>query len=78
MGGFSPANGFGQPASETAYPQENRSGNSITSLRDIVLPLPLRIGVERPGLLLRWLATLREREKRPTRIHETLSAIPST
>ncbi|MBO8164937.1 MAG: hypothetical protein H0Z34_14675 [Brevibacillus sp.] len=28
-----------------------------------------------PGLLLRGLATLREREKRPTRIHDTLSAI---
>ncbi|MBO8162832.1 MAG: hypothetical protein H0Z34_03810 [Brevibacillus sp.] len=47
MGGFSPANGFGQPASETAYPQGNRSSTSITSLRDIVLPLPLRIVGER-------------------------------
>ncbi|MBO8163427.1 MAG: hypothetical protein H0Z34_06860 [Brevibacillus sp.] len=39
--------GFGQPASETTDPQGNRSGSRITSLRDIVLPLPLRIVVER-------------------------------
>ncbi|MBO8162171.1 MAG: hypothetical protein H0Z34_00460 [Brevibacillus sp.] len=51
VGVFSPANGFGQPAGETAYPQGNRSGNSITSLRDIVLPLPLWSD---PGLLLCW------------------------
>ncbi|MBO8162942.1 MAG: hypothetical protein H0Z34_04365 [Brevibacillus sp.] len=53
MGGFSPANGFGQPASETAYSQGNRSGNSFASLRDIVLPLPLRIDVKRS-----WIASL--------------------
>ncbi|MBO8162648.1 MAG: hypothetical protein H0Z34_02885 [Brevibacillus sp.] len=75
MGGFSQANGFGQPASETAYPQGNRSGNSVTSLIDIVLPLPLRIVVERSEMLLCWLATLREREKLPTRTHDALSAI---
>ncbi|MBO8162192.1 MAG: hypothetical protein H0Z34_00565 [Brevibacillus sp.] len=38
---------FGQPASETTYPQGICSGNSITTAAGGVLPLPLRIVVKR-------------------------------